>query len=538
MLPAQVYIEKLNSSINTDLYDEICPVLSLDDQTLYFTRVGDPEFVKTLIHYNKDQYSHLSKEEYLKFLSRVYSTIAGRKVNSPVSSEFNQDIWMAKSKDDLFDQVTHPGAPLNNALPNSVCSIFPERNALIIVNQFGEEGGMYEGFSYSELDGGKFKFPQDLNIHEFYESGTGVNLSMSHDANHLFMSLERDDSNGQHDLYLSIRVYEDLWSYPFLIKTGINTIHDETTPFISKDKKRLYFASDRPGSEGGVDLYVANRLDYSYMNWSEPKKLNIPINTKADESQPFLDKKEEYLYFTSNRDGTSDIFRVKLEPSVELSEPIIVNLTIIDAKTNKPTRGELRWGPSFKDGFSSFFRTYNGKHQIEITKDEPLRIQAKKRGYVSEEVLISPRKLLADNISIYDVEIYIHKGKKIKKRKDLLLFGKKRKITLDNIYFEQSKDVVLPQSFLQLKMLARVLAENPEIYISIEGHTDNQGDPDDNQLLSENRARAIKQYLVGQLINPVRITTIGMGSSKPLNNNETEKDRKKNRRVELRIIKE
>ena len=83
-----------------------------------------------------------------------------------------------------------------------------------------------------------------------------------------------------------------------------------------------------------------------------------------------------------------------------------------------------------------------------------------------------------------------------------------------------------------------MLLDNPEIYISIEGHTDNQGDPDDNQVLSENRARAIKQYLVGQLINPVRITTIGWGSSKPLNNNETEKDRKKNRRVELRIIKE
>ena len=529
----------MGAEINSTQFDEICPVISDDGDILYFTRVGAPDFNRTLMQFNRDQSGQLNAFDYNSLLSNIYSEIAGRKIIAPIDSEFNQDIWIAYFLPDSTIDVQHPGYPINNALPNSVCSLFPEENALILVNQFNQFGGMKEGFSILRMKGfGIDGFPEPLNIYDFKEEGAGVNLSMSRDSEHLFLSLQRNDSRGGYDLYVSIRVNDNLWSRPFQIQTGVNTEFNESTPFISKDKKRLYFASNRAGLKGGYDIYMCRRLDYTYMNWSEPEKLSTPINTSFDESQPFLDLKEEYMYFTSNRDGTSDIFRVSLKPVETLSEPITLNLRIFDSKTNKLTRAELRWGDAKRDVLNKFFRTYTGEHTITIEKDEPIRIEARKRGYKSEEIFINPRELLNKNITIHDVDIFVHKGVKKIDRKPLPLFGKKRKIVLRQIFFERSSDVVQDKSIPQLEALYEVLRINPNMGISIEGHTDNVGDKNDLMELSLKRAQAIKSYLTDLKIAPERISIIGYGDTKPLNKNRNEAEREKNRRVEVRIIKQ
>ena len=535
---SQLYIEKLNSDINTSGYDEIGPVLSDDCKTLYFTRVADPKFDKTLIYANVDQKNLLSFVHYYRLLANIYSQIAGHRIYSPSESEFNQDIWIAKKKGNYFQEVIHPGFPLNDALPNSVCSIFPEENALIVVNQFNAKGGMKEGFSYIKMaEDGSFMPPVPLNIYKFYENGNSVNLCMSRDGEHLFLSLKRDDSVGDYDLYLCIRVAKNLWSNPFHLNIGINSPYMEGAPFISKDKKRLYFSSNRENPGGDSDIYVSQRLDYTYLNWSEPKKLPYPVNTEYDEAQPFVDLDEKYLYFTSNRDGSSDIFRVELKPGAKLDRALTINLKIINADNDLLTRGELRWGTASKQRFDDFFRTYTGVHTITVTKDELLKIQVKKRGYGVEEVIIDPGELVKKNITTKDINIYLHRRKKLEITKNHPLFNKEGIFTLQKIYFEQAKDLVLPSSYPQLEELAKVMRKNPGIYIRIEGYTDNLGDKHDLLNLSFDRANAIKRFLMKKRINPVRISTVGFGDERPLNDNTSESERKKNRRVEVRIIK-
>ena len=138
-------VEKLSGSINTSIYDEITPVLSLDGLTLYFTRVGAPDFVRELNVNGENVFSDPGEGE--KKLQKAFSQLAGTEVQNVITSEYNQEVWIAKSEKSFFDKVEHPGAPLNNALPNSICSATPEPNRFIINNQFPPEGGMKQGFS-------------------------------------------------------------------------------------------------------------------------------------------------------------------------------------------------------------------------------------------------------------------------------------------------------------------------------------------------------------------------------------------------------
>ena len=80
------------------------------------------------------------------------------------------------------------------------------------------------------------------------------------------------------------------------------------------------------------------------------------------------------------------------------------------------------------------------------------------------------------------------------------------------------------------------MIENPTVRVEIQGHTDNQGDPNFNRLLSEKRAQSIKDYLVKKGVPSDRMTVKGYGEDKPVADNKTETGRAKNRRIEFKVL--
>lgn len=108
---------------------------------------------------------------------------------------------------------------------------------------------------------------------------------------------------------------------------------------------------------------------------------------------------------------------------------------------------------------------------------------------------------------------------------------------MKNINFDFAKYSLQPSSYAELMKIVLILKQNPGYTIEIMGHTDNIGNKSSNILLSQNRAKAVKDYLVSQKIAEDRITFSGYGSSKPIANNETETGRASNRRVEFKLEK-
>lgn len=513
-------LEKLSETINT-AYDEISPVLSRDGSTLYFTRVASPDFNKHLMIEGLDVAS-VSNHQFESYLKDIYSTIAERTISKPAYSDFNQDVWVAKSRDGVFDEVTHPEAPLNNALPNSICSLTPKPDEFIVINQFKKEGGMSKGFSIirKEKDG-NWTFPKPLFIRNYYTESEGVNLTMSRDGEVLILSIDREDSFGANDLYVAFRVGKNEWSRPQNLGAAINSKFRETTPFLSDDRNTLFFSSNRPGF-GGSDIYFAKRRDDTWTNWTTPRPMGYSINSPVDESQPYFNAATGYLYFASKRDGSSDIFRIKIKEP-QSRQDIYVKGRVINTKTGQPIGAKVLFGAFDLDYYKSIQFSKDGSFRFGILDGKPFKIKAQREGFISHPVRLSYEKGIFHS---KDIEIQLF----------LDPIEDNAKIHLEPIYFERSKPVILEKSFPALDQLADLLSENPNLFVQIEGHADNQGKPKELLELSEKRAQAIKHYLTLKNISAYRIATKGFGANRPITDNSTEALRAKNRRVEVRII--
>ena len=109
------------------------------------------------------------------------------------------------------------------------------------------------------------------------------------------------------------------------------------------------------------------------------------------------------------------------------------------------------------------------------------------------------------------------------------------KYAFSNLEFETGKDVIKSKSFASLNGLAKLLIEKANYGLKIEGHTDNTGNADKNQILSEKRAAAVKAYLVKRGVDDNKLSTAGFGQTKPIADNKTNVGRQKNRRVEMNV---
>lgn len=113
---------------------------------------------------------------------------------------------------------------------------------------------------------------------------------------------------------------------------------------------------------------------------------------------------------------------------------------------------------------------------------------------------------------------------------------KEKIIPLKNVFFNTGKSDLLPESFYELDNQVKFLNANPDIAIEVSGHTDNVGTETENQTLSENRAKAVADYLIKKGIQTSRVKYKGYGSSKPVSSNDTKEGQAKNRRVEITIL--
>ncbi len=322
-------------------------------------------------------------------------------------------------------------------------------------------------------------------------------------------------------MYVSFKNGIGGWTEPMNLGSGVNSPRNEITPTISEDKKTLYFASNRSGTLGGSDIFRARRNGENWTDWSQPRRFIEPINSSTDDSQPYFNDATGYLYFTSKRTGSADIYRVKV--AAPKPEEVLLKGKVLHALTNELLPAKLLYGPDDLNYFLKYFKSKDGHFEIRIPKGKHFKITAEKEGF------LRPFKL-----------VKTQKGKYYPTQEITLLMApikENARIKLDPIYFKQSEPVILENSYPALDHLLQVLKENPDISIQVEGHTENRGKAQDLQHLSEARAFAIKRYLLDRGIDSERVATIGYGATRPITNNKTEQNRQRNRRVEIRIRK-
>ncbi len=202
------------------------------------------------------------------------------------------------------------------------------------------------------------------------------------------------------------------------------------------------------------------------------------------------------------------------------SKEITVKGKITDSRTHKGVKAQVRYSSIPTESITGRFN--DSTFSFAIFGTAKYQITASAQGYNSKTIIVAPKDIDADNNVI----------------RDLVLTPKGQTIILEDLIFAQGKSVIDPKSFPGLDEVVQMMKENSKMEIQLEGHTDNVGSPKANLELSQQRVDAVKKYIVAKGINKSRIQTKAFGGSQPLGNEMTPEARSKNRRVEMRILKD
>lgn len=481
----------LGSNVNSP-YSELIPVIAPDGKTIFFCRNGHPENFGT--------------------------------------DKNNDDIWYSKLEGQQWSLAKNIGKPLNNSGHNYVIWVSPDNNKMIV-------NGIYNIFGESEKNGisiternpdGTWSIPKPIIIEDFYNDGDYQNFTFSSDLRVIIMSLTRkNDTYGGEDLYISFRKNDGTYTKPKNLGKILNTSKDEGTPFLAPDNTTLYFFSKGHPGYGNADNFVSKRLDDTWLNWSKPKNLGPTINTPKWDAYFTVDAKGEYAYFvsTENSIGEEDIFTIKLTPDIKPEVTVLIYGKVLNKKTNEPIGTKIFYD-NLTENIPFDIATSNpktGEYQIILKAGKKYGFYAKKEGFIP----------FSDNIDLTNIKEY----QEIKRDLYLYPIEQEEVIVLNNIFFEKGKANLLPSSFAELDRLVEIMTKNPNMIIEVQGHTNNIGKREDLMKLSNDRAIAVKNYLVSKGIDSLRIYTVGFGPDKPIASNATEEGRAKNQRVEFKILK-
>jgi outer membrane protein OmpA-like peptidoglycan-associated protein/Tol biopolymer transport system component len=343
--------------------------------------------------------------------------------------------------------------------------------------------------------------------------------SLSSDGKTLYFSSDRPGGFGGTDIYYSKKNREG-WTKAKNVGSVINGSGDDLTPLVAADNMTFSFASNRSGGFGGFDIYFTRIANG---NFDVPKNAGKPINSDADEYYYYVLSNSNIAYFASSRfggKGNLDIYTAVPNPH---SSAAIVNVygTVTDKVTGDGLGADIKITDLKTKEVIADLKSddIDGTYFVVLQPGKTYSITADKKGYL----------FYSEKFTIPENEKGSDKQKNIKLSP--IIGGGTRLL----IFFDFDKSTFQDESYPDLERLVEFLNENPDVKIRVEGHTDDVGVEAYNQKLSEDRAGAVKNYLIKQGIDSKRIKVFGFGETKPLILEQTEEARAQNRRVEFYI---
>lgn len=328
---------KLDTNINSHS-SEIKPLISPDGLTMYFSR------------------SHHAKN------------IGG--VEDP------EDIWYSEMDLETWQwgYAKNIGTSLNNNGPNFISAISEDERGntmLLLGNVYSKDAKHVSGgISITKLnDDGTWTSPEKVIIENYYNDGDVEHYFLGPANKVLIMALERKDSYGGNDLYISIKD-DSTGHYKTPVNLGkvINTAGDEADPFMPMDDDMtLYFSTDGRRGYGEKDIYITKRLDDSWTKWSEPQNLGPGINSEFDDYFFSQSPGAEYSYFCRNDTSAKnlDIYSLNI-PEYVVGPVVDVSGILSNEETNAAHTGAMVTFTSSEGKNYSTVSTDNGGYHLRL----------------------------------------------------------------------------------------------------------------------------------------------------------------------------
>ena len=361
-----------------------------------------------------------------------------------------------------------------------------------------------------------------------------------------------------------------------------NTAH----PTLNVSEDRLYFASDRPGGQGGTDLYYVELKEDGSLG--EVVNLGEKINTPGRESFPYISEEGE-LYFSSDGHfglGGYDVFYVNMDASGGFTGNVLnvgspINSSYDDVcyvvrsgkgyiSSNRSESTEEVYDDIYrfvehrpiKDLTSQLYGVVTDKSTgaplpeatVEVYDTDNTLLYSLKtdaQGYYSQEVSYEPAYILKVTKSGYSSADAFSNQYQEDREHNFELEAKETELTVGTdlakvldipiIYFDFDKSNIRPDAAVELQKIVEVMNQYPDMKIDIRSHTDSRGSDSYNAALSDRRAKSTMEYIISQGISKDRLTSKGYGERQLVNHCSngvpcSKEEHQANRRSEFIVV--
>ncbi len=496
----------------------------------------DPQFLKGICSPLNEYLPCIAPDGEFAFYTRLVEMPA-RKDALVAQKSYREALYFSKGANGLFDDGQEMPYPFNETENIGNVSITLDNKTLYVA-----VGKMTSG-NYLDVDICTSSRDADGYWSDL-EPVPGINNpttwetmpSISSDGNTLYFVSDRPGGFGYGDIWMSSRNPDGSWGVPQNLGPAVNSGGEEKTPFIHSDNQTLYYSSGDAKSVdgaviglghaglGGLDIFFTRRKEDG--RWTRPVNIGYPINTVNDESGFFVSTNGRTGYFTSNKlkgPGGYDVYGFDLYKDARPEEVLLIKGNVKQEDNQQPVSARIELKNVATKKITEIpVDSTTGQYVAALVFKNDYILTVKKEEFAYESKYIAKKDSTIEEKVKIDFEVKpIEVGKSYR---------------LNDIFFATNSWELNNESRSVLDGFIVFLNENPAIRVSIQGHTDDIGQAEDNLLLSDNRARAVQDYLVANGVSSDRLSFKGFGESKPVMSNETESGRARNRRTEFVII--
>jgi len=402
--------------------------------------------------------------------------------------KYNQDSWKGNfnNQSKTLEKLV-PLEGVNDLDNNILCGLSSDGKRMYFFHSKGIYGKNAGLFVYDRING-KLKNKKKIVVPGLDISAANtIGFFMHPDETSLLISYQGQESIGMEDLYLS-KLENGKWTSPLHLGNSINSTGFEISPYLTKQKDTLFFASNgRDNTFGNSDIYFSVLSEHG--EWSIPVNIGPTVNTSHFEA--YLIQVENGFIWASNKEGKqSDFYYSKLRTTEKLS----VICAKRDVSTYQGFDGAIEL--TIESGNPPYtFQWSNG-----VSSKNTYQLRA---GEYSVQVTDSEKQKASFIVQITQPELPV----------DSIFHFPEIQYKQDSWEFVNDSTC---SSYDSLNQIFNTLQKYPCLVLKLISHTDARGEKSRNLVLSQNRSRACYRYLVLEKgINPRRIIPVGLGESSP-----------------------
>lgn len=486
-----------------------------------------PSFSAKILELSSPDYADFGAYEHNGMLYFVSSRNKSRKKHA-MTGQPVLDVYVAENVAGTFTNEKEVDGEINSSYNEGTVAITNDGQTIYFNRNNSGNGRKYEANSEgigqlrlyrASLVSGRWRDVEPLAFTE--DEFSYSHPALSPDNKYLYFSSDIPGGYGQSDIY-KVEILKDGFGEPVNLGSSINTPGRENFPFLD-DENRLFFSSDGHLGLGGLDVF------YVTLNSNEliPSNIGKPVNSKADDFAFSYYSAKKSGYVSSNRERLGIVDNIY---QVDLLQPLdetLLLVSVTDAINGEPLTGaEVFVYDEDKNEVKKGKTKGDGVVQLRVISNMKYDVQANMHGYKSASLTIEAiGEEMPVDLALDPIEALLNK----------------RRVVLDQIYFDFNKAEIKPTAALELDKLIEMLKKYDDIRIKVESHTDRKGTEAYNLTLSQRRAKSTVNYMISQGINESRLEYEGLGKSQPLVDcgaKCSEEDDRKNRRSEFIIIEE